>query len=29
MSDMYVRMLWSAIEDLARISGVNLSGQAK
>jgi len=29
MSDMYVRMLWSATEDLARISGVNLSEQAK
>ncbi len=29
MSDMYVRMLWSAIEDLARISGVDMSEQAK
>ncbi len=29
MSDMYVRMLWSAIEDLARIGGVSLSEQGK
>lgn len=29
MGDMYVRMLWSGIEDLARIGGVNLSEQAK
>ncbi|WP_158637996.1 hypothetical protein [Sphingomonas ginsenosidivorax] len=27
MSDLYARMAWGAIEDLARIGGVNLAEQ--